>query len=182
MTKYLIRRGIVAGAALGVTSLATPATADELPIPSASADFSSLPSNEHVVVVDLAKLESELRARNMDPAPAIQLSRSVRQGYNPYISREEAIRLEIIFQALNALDWGTTAHCMSRESCVEGNPIWGENPDLGKMALIKIGVGALHAAYSYFLYENAPRVLKPFQYSSIVVYSGVVAWNLQFAF
>ena len=98
------------------------------------------------------------------------------------ITKAEAIRLGLVFQALNIMDWATTKHCLDRGSCVEGNSFWGEDPDMTKMALIKMGVGGIHALYSAFLYRNYPEHYKKFSYGTIAVYGGVVAWNLQFAF
>ena len=98
------------------------------------------------------------------------------------VTKAEAIRLGLIFQALNLMDWATTKHCLDRGTCIEGNSFWGEDPDMLNMALIKLGVGGLHALYSAFLYRNYPEHYKKFSYGTIAVYGGVVAWNMQFVF
>lgn len=100
----------------------------------------------------------------------------------PMVSKGEAIRLEVIFQAFNALDWVLTKNCLDRGTCVEKNFLWGEQPDMTKMALAKIAFGAVHAAYVAWLFENKPYAVKPVQYMSIALMGGVVAWNAQFSF
>ena len=97
-------------------------------------------------------------------------------------SKAEVIRMELIFQALNALDWATTKHCLDKGTCVEGNPIFGENPDMTKAALMKLAGGGLHALYTVILWHVRPEWLRPYQYGTVGFYAGVVAWNLQFAF
>ena len=100
----------------------------------------------------------------------------------PIVTKAEAIRLEVIFQVFNALDWVLTKNCLDRGTCVEKNFLWGEQPDMTKMALAKIAFGAVHAAYVAWLFKNKPYAVKPVQYMSIALMGGVVAWNAQFSF
>ena len=108
--------------------------------------------------------------------------RIVEENDKVYITKGEAIKLELIFQALNVLDWATTKYCLDKGTCKEGNDFWGEDPDMTRMALIKLAVGGLHAAFGAFLYNYRPDLVKPYQYVSIGIYGSVVAWNLQYAF
>ena len=100
----------------------------------------------------------------------------------PIVTKAEAIRLEVIFQALNALDWVLTKNCLDRGTCVEKNFLWGEQPDMTKMALAKVALGAVHAAYAAWLFKNKPFAVKPMQYMSIGIMGGAVAWNAQYSF
>ena len=95
-------------------------------------------------------------------------------------TRKAAMRYEIAYLALSAIDTVQTVRCMERDpDCVELNPLWGKKPSVERIILGKIVGGVIHyAAVDYISRRNPKMALRIAQISVGVQASGV-AFNLR---
>jgi hypothetical protein len=138
---------------------------------------------------DLAKLSS--KAFEMPKALALDrdaiIVSAVRKHPKLEVSRGDqkraaAIKAEAGFLALSAIDAAQTISCLSRNECVEMNPILGKHPSAAKVILLKAGLGALHlVAFKSELKKNPTSALRLAQISCILQGS-VVGMNARMSF
>lgn len=89
---------------------------------------------------------------------------------------------EAAYFALSAIDTVQTCDFLKRGVAREINPIFGKNPSCERIVATKIVGGAIHYVIAKKLNESDPEAARIFQITSIVIQSGVVMWNIQFAF
>lgn len=84
----------------------------------------------------------------------------------------------IAFHALNAADLATTVYCIEAHGCTEGNPLYGQHSERAVLGKVLTAV-----AYELLLDDLRDsgnlNAIRWFQYSSIVITGGVVAWNIK---
>jgi hypothetical protein len=97
-------------------------------------------------------------------------------------TRSAALKWEIGYLALSAIDAGQTIDCLNRGICEEGNPIFGKHPSAKKLILAKVGLGALHFAAFSALNERNPRSALRLAQVSCAVQGGVAMLNARFMF
>ncbi len=98
------------------------------------------------------------------------------------VTQSAARKWEIGYLALSAIDAGETIHCLNRNMCDEGNPIFGKHPSTKTLILAKIGLGAIHfAAFSALNARNPKSALRLAQVSC-AVQGGVAMVNARFSF
>lgn len=93
-----------------------------------------------------------------------------------------AMKWELAYLALSAIDSAQTIYCLRRNQCAEGNPLWGKNPSTSKILLSKAGMGLIH--FGIFNYINArnPKLAKRFAQASASIQGGVVMLNTRLVF
>jgi hypothetical protein len=89
----------------------------------------------HWVVAALSAAGLSLAA----PSPG-----SAESAWNAADTRSAALKWELGYLALSAVDAGQTIHCLDRGICEEGNPIFGRHPSAKTLIIAKVGLGALH--------------------------------------
>jgi len=94
-------------------------------------------------------------------------------------SWEEIKRLEITYDVLNVADLVETESCLHAHTCVEGNPILGHHPSLGKLLVAKIAFSGVHYYASREIFEKHIKLIRGFEYASIAIQGGVVVANLR---
>lgn len=103
--------------------------------------------------------------------------------FSTNVFADDKLNLEIAYQVLHIVDWGTTRNMVNRQS--EGydeiNPIIGSRPSSSHVDNFMIVSGVLHALITYLLPESAfnseinPRKL--WQHVTIGIEVGCVANN-----
>lgn len=96
--------------------------------------------------------------------------------------RSAALKWEIGYLALNAIDTAQTIHCLKRDVCIEGNPIFGKNPSTKKLILGRLGLSLAHFAAFSQLNDRNPKAALRLAQVSCAVQGGVVLVNARFNF
>ena len=95
--------------------------------------------------------------------------------------RKGVTERRIAFHALNIADAALTMRCIDSPTCKEGNPLYGQSKT-------KVIAGKVLSAVVYEFVLNKAiqgadrQTAKRHQWSSIVLLSGVVAWNMTLDF
>lgn len=88
-------------------------------------------------------------------------------------------KTEWVFQALNVADAATTIYSLD-SGYTERNPILGRHPSHGAVIGETAAIGVLHMVATSYLQDHAPRFVPLFEYTSIGIKGGAVAWNLHY--
>jgi len=97
-------------------------------------------------------------------------------------TRSAALKWEIGYLALSAIDAAQTVECLERGRCEEANPIFGEHPSSKKILLAKIGIGVAHFALFTHLNRRNPKVALRLAQVSLAVQGTAVGLNARFTF
>ena len=100
----------------------------------------------------------------------------------PGATKSAALKWEIGYLALSAIDTAQTIDCLNRDLCVEGNPILGKHPSTAKLIGAKIGLGLLHFTAFSRVNEKNPRGALRLAQISCAVQGAVVGLNARFTF
>lgn len=103
-------------------------------------------------------------------------------AWNTEITQSAARKWEFGYLALSAIDAGETIHCLNRNMCDEGNPIFGKHPSAKTLILAKIGLGAIHFAAFTALNDRNPKSALRLAQVSCAVQGGVAMVNARFSF
>lgn len=112
--------------------------------------------------------------------PSIALAKSARSAFEQ--DRSTALKWEIGYLALSAIDAAETIHCLNRGTCREANPIFGKRPSATKLILAKSALGLIHFAAFRHLNKDNPRAALRYAQISAGVQGGVVLLNARIAF
>ena len=96
--------------------------------------------------------------------------------------QSDALKWELGYIGLNAIDAVQTIHCLDRGKCTEGNPIFGRHPSTTKLILGKLGFGLLHFAAFSHMNDRNPKAAMRFAQVSCFIQGGVVLLNARIAF
>jgi len=107
---------------------------------------------------------------------------SAKSPWNAADTRSAALKWELGYLGLSAIDAGQTIHCLDRGICEEGNPIFGKHPSAKKLILAKVGLGAIHFAAFTALNDRNPRAALRLAQVSCAVQGGVAMLNARFMF
>jgi len=97
-------------------------------------------------------------------------------------TRDAAYKWEAGFLVLSAVDAAETIHCLDRNTCSEGNPIWGRHPSTAKIVLTKLGLGIVHFTVFKLIADDDPKTALRAAQVSAVVQGGFVMLNAHLAF
>lgn len=111
------------------------------------------------------------------PSPA-----GAQSPWDSGVTQSAARKWEIGYLALSAIDAGETIHCLNRNICDEGNPIFGKHPSGKTLILAKIGLGAVHFAAFSALNERNPKSALRLAQVSCALQGGVAMLNARFSF
>lgn len=111
------------------------------------------------------------------PTPAFAQS-----AFQAEDTRSAALKWEIGYLALSAIDAAQTIHCLKRDICAEGNPIFGKDPSTKKLILGKVGLGLAHFAVFSRINDRNPKAALRLAQVSCAVQGGVVLVNARFSF
>jgi len=112
-----------------------------------------------------------------NPAPAFAES-----SWSAAETRSSALKWELSYLALSAIDTAQTINCLKRDICEEGNPLFGKHPSSKKLIAAKIGLGAVHFALFTRLNDHNPKAAMRLARVSFAVQGTVVGLNARFMF
>jgi hypothetical protein len=93
-----------------------------------------------------------------------------------------ALRWELAYLTLSAVDAAETISCINRGKCYEGNPLLGKGAGARTLILAKVGGGVLHfLGFQHVRRRNPMAALRLAQVTT-VMQGGVVMLNAQVAF
>jgi hypothetical protein len=97
-------------------------------------------------------------------------------------TRSAAVKWEVGYLTLSAIDAAQTIDCLHRDACTEGNPIFGKHPSAAKLIGAKVGLGLLHFAAFNRLNKRNPRSALRIAQISCVLQGTVVGLNARLMF
>jgi hypothetical protein len=97
-------------------------------------------------------------------------------------TRSAALKWEMSYLALSAIDTVQTIDCLHRDICDEGNPLFGKHPSAAKLILAKVGFGAAQFALFRHINDRDPKAALRVAQISCVVQGGVVLLNARVTF
>jgi hypothetical protein len=97
-------------------------------------------------------------------------------------TQSSALKWELGYLALSAIDAAETINCLQRDLCSEGNPIFGKHPSSTKLIAAKVGLGVIHFAIFSRANEHNPKAALRLAQVSCAVQGGVVMLNARVAF
>src|SRR5437762_5345171 len=90
-------------------------------------------------------------------------------AWNAGNTRSAALKWEMGYLALSAIDTAQTIDCLQRHICEEGNPLFGKHPSAVKLILAKVGLGAAQfALFSHVNGRDPNAALRVAQISCVV--------------
>jgi len=113
---------------------------------------------------------------------AIPTAALAESPWNAVDTRSSALKWELSYLALSAVDAGQTIGCLDRGTCEEGNPLLGKHPSAGKVILAKVGFGLIHFAVFSRLNDHNQKAALRLAQISCAVQGSVVALNARFTF
>ena len=119
------------------------------------------------------------------PAPGATFalpSTAYAQSFQAQRTRSAALKYEIAYLALSAVDTIQTVECIERGRCEEANPLFRKHPRMGRLIAAKVVGGALHFTAFKYISEHSPKGALRFAQGSLLVQGGVVALNARFMF
>lgn len=114
--------------------------------------------------------------------PQMLVDRPAQGGDIVVKSPSKISRLERTFQILNVVDFAQTASCLHAQTCREGNPLLGSRPSIAKLAAVKAISIFVHSEVTNYLSRERPDLVDFWQYGTIAIQGGVVAWNARLMF
>jgi hypothetical protein len=115
------------------------------------------------------------------PTPALAQSPGS-AAWAPESRRAAALKWEIGYLALSALDTYQTVDCLNKGICSEANPLFGKHPKPAKLIAAKLAAGAIH--FAVFTHANArdSKTALRFAQISAGIQGSVVLLNARFMF
>jgi hypothetical protein len=131
----------------------------------------AMPAKAESVDAETANAESQWPA---DEATLIALKSTA--------LKSNALKWEIAYLALSAVDAVQTIHCLRRDICEEVNPIFGKRPSTKTIILTKVGGGIAHFALFNYINQRNPRLALRAAQISVVGQGGAVLLNARIMF
>lgn len=118
------------------------------------------------------------------PAPVQWETYQARTPSKPKIhnAKSAALRWEMAYLALSAIDTFQTIECLERGICQEANPLFGKNPSATKLVLAKVGAGLVHFYAFKHTVDRSPKTALRFAQVSAAIQGSVVLLNARFTF
>ena len=95
-------------------------------------------------------------------------------------SKSTALRWELSYLALSAIDTGQTIDCLQRDMCEEANPLFGKHPKPLELIAAKVALGAAHFVVFDHLNDRNSHAALRFAQGSVLIQGGVVLLNARF--
>ena len=111
------------------------------------------------------------------PSPAFAES-----AFDAAGAKSNALKWELGYLALSAIDTAQTIDCLDRGLCREGNPLFGKRPSSKKLIAMKVGAGLIHFALFSRLNGHNPKAALRMAQISCGIQGTVVALNARFTF
>lgn len=166
-----------------VLATAVPGNAIAQSLPSQQpTQLQATPASASVEVLDIPySLKRE--AYRIEPAPPGMTPEQVAASWKAWRdTRSKAMKWEMAFLALSAVDAAQTISCVNRDVCEEINPLYGKSPSTGRVLLLKGGLGVAHFLLFQELNRRNPKTaLRAAQFSA-AVQGAVVLLNVRTAF
>lgn len=166
-------------------AMVTPAEATAQPVQEEShaAEAAAEPIVEQPQLMPISySLTSD--TNNAPPAPSrgSTLSSANAAAMRHRALQAEALRWEIAYLALSAIDAAQAVDCIGRGECTERNPLFGKRPSAGKIILGKAIGSALHfLAFSHLNKRNPKLALRGAQITA-GLQGAVLVLNARYAF
>ena len=93
-----------------------------------------------------------------------------------------ALKWELGYLALSALDTAQTVECLHRDVCEEANPIFGKHPSAKTLILAKLGGGLAHFALFSYMNDRNPKLAMRAAQISFALQGTVVLVNARITF
>jgi hypothetical protein len=97
-------------------------------------------------------------------------------------AKSSALKWELAFLALSAVDAVQTIECLNRNACEEANPLFGKRPSTKTIILTKVGGGLAHFALFTYLNDRNPKMALRAAQVSVALQGTVVLLNARVAF
>lgn len=97
-------------------------------------------------------------------------------------AQRTALKWEVAYLGLSAIDTVQTIDCLRRHECEEANPLFGKHPKPAKLIAAKLAFGAAHFALFDHLRDRDSHAALRFVQGSVLIQGGVVALNARFMF
>jgi hypothetical protein len=111
------------------------------------------------------------------PSPAAAQS----SRYDETVSAA-ALKWEIAFLGLSAVDAAQTIYCLERNKCEEANPLFGKHPSTKTIVLAKLISGGVHFALFNEIRKKDPKMALRIAQISFALQGTVVALNARIVF
>jgi hypothetical protein len=98
------------------------------------------------------------------------------------VTKSAALKWEIGYLVLSAIDAGQTITCLERGICKEANPLFGKHPKARTIIAAKVIGGAAHFVLFNRLNERSPKTALRVAQISAGLQGGVVLLNARFTF
>jgi hypothetical protein len=96
--------------------------------------------------------------------------------------QQKALKWELSYLTLSAIDLAQTVNCLEKNKCVEANPIFGKHPKTSTLVAAKVLGGALHFAGFKYVSRRDPKTALRMAQISVGMQGAVVALNLRVGF
>jgi len=97
-------------------------------------------------------------------------------------TKAAALKWELSYLALSAVDAVQTMECLDRGICKEGNPLFGKHPSKKALIIGKVGFGMLHFAVFSYANERNPKTALRLAQITCAAQGSVVLLNARFTF
>lgn len=111
------------------------------------------------------------------PAPA-----RAQSAWGKEATQSAALKWELSYLALSAIDTAQTISCLDKGICSEANPLFGKHPSTGKLIAAKVALSAVHFAIFNHVNGHNPKGALRFAQISAGVQGSVVLLNARFTF
>lgn len=97
-------------------------------------------------------------------------------------TKSAALKWELGYLALGAIDTAETIDCLKRDICIEGNPILGKRPSAAKLIGLRVGLSLLHYSVFSRVNDRNPKGALRLAQISCALQGTVVGLNARFIF
>lgn len=170
-----------AGIALTLT-IAAPAEATAQPVQEDSRAADSMAQQPQLMPISYSLNPDINMAAVSVPSRASKLASANVEAMRLRRMQAEALRWEIAYLTLSALDAAQTIDCVGRGACTELNPLFGKRPSATKIILAKTIGGALHFWAFSRLNKNNPKMALRGAQISAGLQGAVLVLNARVAF
>lgn len=118
----------------------------------------------------------------LQPTKAQSETEFTKSQLRPDFTRSSALKWEMAFLALSAIDAAQTIECLNRNACEETNPLFGKHPSTKTILLTKLGGGLAHFALFSYINERSPKTALRAAQVSFALQGTVVLLNARVAF
>ena len=97
-------------------------------------------------------------------------------------TKSTALKWELGYLALGAIDTVQTVSCLERGICAEGNPLLGKHPSTKKLIAVRVVGSLIHFGIFTYVNERNPKAAMRFAQISAGIQGTAVLLNARFTF